>query len=240
MPQDDFFKVDPVEQPQQEQTQETEEVQKIKVGEAEYTQDELDRLVGLGKTAETYEKQYNTKFDKAWSAYGKTTQELKEAKERLAEYEKQKELQKSSQQQLSPEQIEQAKQQLVQLLGGNPITEQNYAKFYVSMREGEKLLDECTNYETEINGEDGRPKFNKDEIIEYMSETGIRKPLAAYRDKYENELKSWETNQLQNAKGKQMYTNDKASEAKQPTQPKIRTQDDLARALSESLYGPQE
>lgn len=231
---DDFFK-----QPEEPKEEVQEEPQKIKLGDKEYTQEELNKYVGLGQTAEQYEKQYNTKFDNAWKAYGKTTQELKEAKAKLEELQS-KVQQPQQSQELTPEQVEVAKKQLNSLLGGEPITQGNFAKMYVAMREGEKLIDECEGLAKEIDGSDGRPKFDKDEIIGYMSETGIRKPLAAYKDKFEEQIKAWETNQLSASKPKDMFTQGVGTGEKAPKEVRPRTEQDLARLLTESLYGPQE
>lgn len=233
---DDFFKQP--EEPKEEAVQE--EPQKIKIGEKEYTQDEINKYVGLGQTAEQYEKQYNTKFDSAWKAYGKTTQELKDAKAKLEELQSKMQQSQNQGQELSPDQVELAKKQLTNLIGGEPITDKNFAKLYVAMREGEKLIDECTGLEKELDGADGRPKFIKDEIINYMSETGIRKPLAAWRDKYEPQLKEWETNQLSAAKPKSMFTQGAGQGEKQPQEVRPKNLDELTRQLTESLYGPQE
>ncbi len=91
--------------------------------------------------------------------------------------------------------------------------------------------------EGEINGEDGRPKFTQDEIINYMSETGIKKPLAAYKDKFEKELEAWQTQQL-SAKPKGMETLKPAGQP-EPKQPKV-NRDNLTQMISEAMYGPQQ
>lgn len=232
---DDFFKQP--EEPKEEVL--LEEPQKIKLGEKEYDQSELNKLVSLGEQAAKIEKDYGS-VDKFVTEAGRRANEIGKYKAQLEDLQNQ--IKKSQQggQELTPEQVEVAKKQLNDLIGGEPITDKNFAKLYLAMREGEKLIDECTGLETEINGEDGRPKFTKDEIISYMSETGIRKPLAAYRDKYESELKAWETSQISQAKPKTMFTQNVSVGEKAPQVVKAKNIDELAKQLTEELYGPQE
>lgn len=215
------------------------EPQPITIGEKQYTQDDLTKLVGLGERAAEIEKNYGS-FDKFVSESGRRADEIGKYKKQLQEIELQKqaeeEARKSAPPTLTPEQIEQARRQLTELLGGEPITQANFTKMYVNMRQGEKLIEECDDLAGEINGQDGRPKFDRDEIITYMAETGIKKPLLAYKDKYENEIKQWEAGQLAK-ESKKMATMEPAGVA-EVRQPKT-TKDNLAQMISESLYGPQ-
>lgn len=229
-----FFSSDPV---QTEAPAET-APEAIKIGEKEYSQEELNKLVSLGEKASEIEKNHGS-FDKYVSEYGRRSKEIGEYKTKLEEMEAQMASMKqaTSAADLSPEQVEIAKKQLNNLLGGEPITQGNFAKMYVAMREGEKLLEECDGLAGEIDGKDGRPKFDRDEIINYMSETGIKKPLAAYKDKYEKELEGWQTNQL-SAKPKGMDTLQPGGE-KQPQEVRP-TRENLNKLMNEALWGAQE
>lgn len=62
---------------------ETTEVEKIKLGDKEYTQDELSQLVGVAEKVNSLESQYNTKLDKVWPEFGRSQNELKSVKEQL-------------------------------------------------------------------------------------------------------------------------------------------------------------
>ena len=78
---DDFFLEEP-------KTEEAEtEPEKIKLGEKEYTQDELSKLVGLGETANELETKWNTKIDRLYPEYTKATQERKELEDKLKDLE---------------------------------------------------------------------------------------------------------------------------------------------------------
>lgn len=50
--------------------------------------------------------------------------------------------------------------------------------------------------ESEYSGSDGRPKYDKVEVEDYMRRKGIWNPLAAYRDLYFDELQDWSIKQI--------------------------------------------
>ena len=213
---------------------------KIKIGEAEYSQADVERLVGLGKIAEEVETKYNTKLDRVYPEYTKSTQKVKDYEIKIAEYEaKLKETQvKDAQtgQPWTPEQKALAKQQLQELLGGEVLTQAQFDQKYVERRSGEKLLEECEGYGDEIDGTDGRPKFDTSEILQHMQETGIRNPLKAYKDKYETQLDEWKTKQIGGVKSPGLVTNTQTTTAKQPPRVRI-TKDNLVQSIRDELYG---
>jgi hypothetical protein len=67
------------------------ESQKIKVGEKEYTQDELNTLVGLGQIAQEVETRYNTKIDRVYPEFTKSQQKLKTYESEIETLRKEKE-----------------------------------------------------------------------------------------------------------------------------------------------------
>lgn len=213
---------------------------KIKVGETEYSPEDVERLVGLGKGVEEIETKYNTKMDRIYPEYTKATQKVKEYETRLAEAEtKLKEVQvKDAQtgQSWTPEQKELAKQQLQELIGGEVLTKGEFERAYIERRAGEKLLEECEEYKDEIDGSDGRPKFDTQEILQYMQETGFRNPLKAYKDKYETQLDEWKTKQIGGVKTPGLVTNTQSSTGKEPPRVRI-TNENLTQAIKDELYG---
>ena len=68
------------------------------------------------------------------------------------------------------------------------------------------------------------PKFDEDEIIDWMKETGIHNPLAAYKDKYESELQDFI---IKRSKGSTSYRSDKTGKKPAPTKKEhnVRTQE---------------
>ena len=71
------------------------------------------------------------------------------------------------------------------------MTADDVRTFYAEQRAAEKLLDRTEKLESDFNGADGRPKFEKIAILEYMRDNGINDPELAYKIKYEKELDAW-------------------------------------------------
>ena len=218
-------------------------VEKIKIGEEEFDQDELKDLIGKGRFAKEVEEKYNTKLDKVWPEYTRTTQELKALKEEKQEWEKQKEEATSLKPQselTEDEQIKQAKLQAKKL--GLLTVDDIDAKVnaYVEQREKAKeILDTCTKLEGEFDGKDGRPKFETQSMLEFMRDEGIRDPKKAYKLKYENEIDQWKEHQIAGAKKPGLYTESGLGGNKEPPVVKL-NKDNLMEALTESLYPSKE
>lgn len=222
----------------QEEQQAQEELEKIKIGETEYEPKQLEEMVQKANKVDEYQKKYNTDFDKAWSSYGKTTQENKTLKEEVEKLraETQTRQQAAAPGELSEEQIQQAREQARKI---GIVTQGDLDNWYQSRRAAEKLLETCGTHEKDITGEDGRPKFVTEEILNHMSETGIKDPLKAYRDKYEPELDKWKESELGKAKGQVLPTLTSSLAPKQPVRPTI-TKDNLQQMIREQLEGNQE
>jgi regulator of replication initiation timing len=226
MAEDKFF--------QEEEQKAQEELDRIKIGEVEYESKELEELVGKGKRLDEFAKKYNTDPDKAWSAYGKTTQENKELKLELDRLREQVKFQSGAQAELTQDQIQAAKDQLKNL---GVVTREGLDQWYQERRSGERLLDECKSYEEEISGDDGRPKFVTNDILTHMAETGMKNPLKAYKDKFEKELDAWKESELNKEKGSVLPTLTTTT-AKQPKTVPV-TKDNLGQLIREQLYGSQ-
>lgn len=209
---------------------------KTKVGEKEYTQDELNQMVGIVDRVREIESHHGS-LDKVVSDFGRRGEEIGRMKSELETLKTQRQTTTSE---WTPEQKTAVKQQIVDILGGEPMTDKQLESWYQNRRSGEKLLEECEHYEGEVDGSDGRPKFDKEKILQHMADTGIRNPMKAYKDKYESELEKWKEGELSKAKGNGMFTQTGANNgAKQPAAVKV-TKDNLGQLMSEALYGPQE
>jgi len=216
----------------QEEEQKAEEaLEKIKIGEAEYDPKELETIIEKGKKVDEYTKKYNTDFDKAWSSYGKTTQENKQLKEELETLRQSSQVKQQVQTtDLTDEQIQQAREQARKI---GIMTQGDMDNWYQSRRSAEKLLEQCSGFESEINGGDGRPKFSSEEILKHMEETGIKNPLKAYKDKYESELDAWKQSELNKERGSSLPTLSTQG-VKQPTRVVV-TKDNIGQLISEQL-----
>jgi len=230
----DFFK-DPEPEPEEPKASE-----KIKVGEKEYSQEELSELVGLGELGREVEQKYNTKLDRVWPEYTRTTQELKQLKEEKVKLEQERLNQKVNQgEQLSEEEVaRQAREQARRIgLALNEDVEQKVTQKVMEVLEARDLLNTCKDYEEEINGKDGRPVFKTQEILQYMDETGIKNPEKAYKDKYETQLDSWKEEQIKKAKPKGLIT-EETSPAGNKIPSEVRpTRDNLDQLVRDALEG---
>jgi len=217
----------------QEEQKAQEEIEKIKIGEAEYDQKELESYIEKGKKVDEYTKKYDTDFDKAWSLYGKTTGENKELKAKLEQLQQQVQTQQAPIGALTEEQKAQARQQLQEIMGGRIIVDKDLDTTLSQREAGKALLDDCKDKESEIDGSDGRPKFVTNDILAYMQETGFRNPLKAYKDKYENELDVWKQSELNKEKGSNLPTLTSMGE-KQPKKVSV-TKENIGELIREQL-----
>lgn len=232
----DFFNKDKDNMDDQNQDQN----QIIEINGRQYSQDDLNSLIGLGEQTRELESKWNTKIDRLMPEYTKTTQELAELRraenERLKAQEDAKKLQEQPADDNQLE-LEETKKLLKGKFG--VITEDEFeTRFkqrYTVERQAERLYDQLTNLASDINGEDGRPKFDSDEILSYMQTTGIPNPEAAYKFKYEKELDAWKEKQIQSVKKPGLFTQDSGNSiVKQPPTVKL-TKDNLINAIKETM-----
>ena len=102
---DKFFEKE--EETKVEETKTTETPEKIKVGEKEYGQEELSRIVGLGELGAELEGKWNTKLDRLYPEYTKSTQELSELRKYKDEQETARTKAKADKgEELSPEEVQ--------------------------------------------------------------------------------------------------------------------------------------
>lgn len=217
---------------------ETTEPEKIKLGDKEYTQDELSQLVGVAQKVTDLENQYNTKLDKVWPAYGQSQNELKSVKEQMERLQNA----ANGNPDMDPESVKQALDQArkIGLVTKEDISEamkQNFREFYKAERETDRLVGDLEGLEKELDGTDGRPKFEKIAVLEYMRENGLKNPMTAYKVMYESQLDSWKTQELTKAKGQGMYTTTQSNTGNKVPNETPTTRDNLNQRVAEALEG---
>lgn len=207
--QDDFFN-------NNEPTTETvqQEVEKIKLGEKEYTQDELKQLVGLGEIGREAEQKYKTRIDRVWPQFQSVINEKKALEEKLSKIESerqtqhQKELEErlkqvqNTQQTTQTQQANGQQQQTVPQLTAEQVREialkqaedlgigpQSIRKIINETLQGQQLINDITAT-IDSAQEEGWIKTNEpvtvEDVLAHMQETGIRNPLKALRDMRED------------------------------------------------------
>ena len=206
---DDKDKENMDENKQEEKTQETEnkeEIEKVKVGEKEYTQEELSSVVGLGETAREFETKWNRKIDQFYPDYTQKSQRLAEfeKKEKEAEDVKLKE-KVETKQELSPEEVKKIALEEADKL--DLIHKGNINQYIASFLQARDLIDDAEGIIAQAD-EDGKPKTTVNDLLAYMEETGIKSPEIAYKNKFESELDEWKSKQLDKVKNPGMKTMD--------------------------------
>lgn len=215
------------------------ETPKIKAGGNEYSQEELDKLVGLGKIASEAEVKYSTKIDKVWPEYTKSQQELKELRKVKEEYEKV-QAEKAKLPENEEQAIKEAKEAAKRLgiLTDDDFEaklETTFGKYYQQERAAERLLEAATKLEKEISGDDGRPAFNTQEVLEYMRDNmgGQGNLETAYKLMHEDKLESWKEQQLSKSKKPGMTTTTvSGGGTKEPPKVKV-TEENLDQLVAE-------
>ena len=224
----DFFD----KQPEPEIVPEHIDPDKIKIGDDEYTQEELSKLVGLGKLGLEAEEKYSTKIDRIWPEFTRTTQEKKELEQRLQEMQN---LKPAAQEDgLTPEQKEIARKQLIELMGGEPMTQKTFNDLYVQRRGAEKLLEDTEAVVSEMR-EQGNPATNVNDLLLHMEQTGIKNPQKAYKDMFEADLDRIKEQKLRSIKPDGMSVIQGSSAgSKQPSPVKV-TKDNISDLLQSTL-----
>lgn len=208
--------------------------EELELGEKKYSQDELQRLVGLGENYSELETKWNTKIDKLMPEFTKKSQRLAEIEPEWESLKKAKEDAEKTPAQgaPTPEEKEQARKALVDLLGGDVVRKQDFDEFYAQRRAAEKLLEDVDGV---INNakEAGKPSTTKEDLLKHMSETGMRNPEKAYKDMFEDQLDKWKEDQMKKVKPSGMFTqSNSAAGSKQPSPTKL-TKDNLASMIAE-------
>jgi len=210
------------------------EPSKIKVGEREYTQDELSSLVGLGETAREIETKQNTKLDRVFPEFTKSRQELKDLKGELEELRSTQERFKQAvtgeteapdPEALKAQAIEQAK-----ALG--LLTADEARTIAREERQAERILEEIENLNADA-AETGKPKVDGRELLEYMQEEGLRSPSVAYKLKFEDQLNAWKQDKLNGIKqpGFETQTASTAGSKEPPTETERLTKSNFGERL---------
>lgn len=223
---------------------------KVVINGEEYTPEEAQELVGLGKKTREYEQKWNTQLDKVWPEYGRITQEHKATQEELAKAREQ--LATFSQKKdagiETPNDTNKARE-AARKLGitfNEDLEKSGYIKkddlpkyfqqFTAEQKAVEKILGDADKYESEITGEDGRPAFNKKAVLAYMQAYQIEDPMQAYEDMYAKQIGAWKEQQVESKKNPSLKTIKEGGGKKEP-KPVAVNDNNVMDLLSERLYG---
>ena len=214
-------------------TEETPAVESFKLGDKEYSQEDLQKLVGLGEMAREAEEKWNTPINKVFPEYTKATQKNKEYEAKIAELQAPKPTENPlPNAQLTSEQKEEAKRQLAELGFG----EDQYRRI---VREELAAKDLISNVNSIVENQSkiGNPATTSQELLTHMQETGIKDPTKAYKDMFETELDAIKEKKLATIKPQGMVTTEASTAgSKMPTNIKV-NRANIAQIVAEALGG---
>lgn len=185
----------------------------LKIGEKEYTQDELESMVSKAQQVDEMESKYNTKFDRVWPEYGKSQSRLRELETELETLRTQA-TKPQEPSEYSEEDIQKAREQAKRI---GIVTEDQFSdhlskqfrQYYEQERSAERIIEQGQRLEGELDGSDGRPKFVLSDVLEYMRDNQLPATYGldrAYRDKFEGQLDSWKIEQFKKQKAEPFVT----------------------------------
>jgi len=248
MSDNNFFNKQDNMQPQGQQAQADDQDQSqapetIALGDKQYTQEDLQRLVNLGEVASEMEEKWNRKVDDLYPEFTRRSQELSETKEQLKEIQTKLDAQVQVKAQAGQEMSEEEQARYVkeQAKKFGIVTDDTFEERYQTRREQERneqlansLIEESTTY-VQKQVSEGKPGISTKDLVDYMDENGILSYEAAYKLKFEKELDDWKMKNLSAGKPSPMYTSVSSNAGgKQPEERKVTTEN-LAAVIQETM-----
>jgi hypothetical protein len=225
---------------------------KVIINGQEFDETEAQDLIDAGKKTREMEQKWNTKLDSVWPEYGRSRETLKQMESELAEAKTELEKFQLKQKEGSetPQDEVKAKEAARKLgivlnedLGQAGYIKKDDLEKYLSERDQNRqaakaVLAEADKLATEINGSDGRPKFNKRAVMAYASTYGKTSLLEAYNEMHDEDLTPWKERQIALQKQKSLKTLG-ANGSKSPNEPKV-NDSNFKDQLKEALWGAKE
>lgn len=234
MAKDDFFEEEKTVDENQPQEQSQQE-ELIKLGDKEYSQEQLQKLVGLGEIGEELEEKWKTKIDRVYPEFTKARQEVEYWKAQASQRQEEETQRKINQgQQLTQEEIK--KQALQQAAELGLMSRDETISTIQNFIQGYTLLNDVNNHLTQME-EDGNPATTSEALLAYMDENGVKDPKKAYKLMFEDELDKIREQKIKSLKPEGLYTQSQSSAGgKQPEPIKV-TKDNLEDVLRAQLRG---
>lgn len=208
--------------------------EKIKVGDDEFTQDELKELVGLGKIGKEAEEKFDTKLDKVWPEFTKSRQELKELREAATQREEAETRTKLAEgKELTPEQQKRVAQEEARKL--DIMLTSDFDKMYAQRRAGERMT-EATEDAVIGAGEKYGIKTTVKDVLEHMAKPESPKvPEKAIKDMFELQIDKWKETELGKKKGAGLVTEETSAAGGKEPDPVKFTRENVLQATREAL-----
>lgn len=208
---------------------ESKEPETVKVGDKEYSQEDLGNLVGLGQKFQEIETKQGQPVNEIIKSWGDRGNRIGELKTELEESKKQ-EINKKEEagEELSPE--EQKRKALVEADNLGLVHKDSINQYIDARLDAVELLAETKQVVTKAE-EDGKPKTDSEALLKHMQGTGIKSPEKAYKDMFETELDTWKEKQLDKIKKPGMVTEDSSTAGSKKPEPVKVNRDNLDKLL---------
>lgn len=196
---------------------ETPPAEKVKIGEEEFTPEQLKEAVGAWKFKKEVEEKHNTSLDKVYPEFTKTTQRVKELEDaeearkvRIAEKKAKQADEELSRKQKEGAQLSPAEIRKVAAEQGL-ITDDNLIGRVLNILEGRRIMREAYKLEKAGNPYNAEelPKFDVKDMLDWMSTTpgmGNVSPETAYKLRYEKDIDAWKSKTISEGKKKGLTT----------------------------------
>lgn len=229
-----FFEEDKKEE---EENGSQEESEKITIGEAEFTQEELEELVGKAKKISEFEEKQGQTWDEVAKSWGQRGERIGEYKKKLEEYEKLIENQSKPQEVVDEEKVKAqviAEAQKFGLVTREELDKQ-LSESYQRLRSGEKTLAKVKRV-IKTAKRSGYPAISEEDLLEYMRDpNNPADPENAYKLKFMKEIREVDEGKLNSIKKRGIMTESKSTAgSKEFTPPKI-TKENLNQLIRDKL-----
>ena len=195
---------------------------KVKIGEREFSQEELNRRIGLSDIALEAEEKYSTKIDRVWPEFTKSRQELAKVNTELEEWKNKPAPVVETKGALSEEEKLVARKQLFDLIGDEPVKKKDFdtavnktVANFLAAKDLSEGIDRAIGEVKETYG----IETNRDAVFDHMQETGFKVPIKAIKDMFEPQIDKWKEEQIN--KVKQPGFNTQAASTAGSKQPQI-------------------
>lgn len=224
----------------------TKEPEKVKVGDTEFTSDELQELIGAGQKLREIEGKQGQPVEKILESWGKRGERLGEWKKATGAQKPEEFLKVAKEKEEKPqEQVDEEKireQVLAEAkkfgLATTEEVERVVKQIYNENRAGEKVL-VSVNKVLRVAKADGKPTTTPEKLLEFMADPSNPKdPEKAYKLMFETELEDWKAQKLGQLKKENMpIEKTTTAGAKEFTPPKLTNRDELREALKVAIRG---
>lgn len=179
----------------------------IKIGDEEYSLEDAQSLIGLGKIGKEAEEKYGTKIDRVWPEFTKKSQRLKELEE--GQGLKPAVPQGDQNETLTKEEAIKAAREI------GLVAVADIPQFINDYMAGQELVKQTSAIAKEAEGKG--IKTDTEAILTYMQNEGVKDPSIAIELMYRPQLKAWEEKQINKVKPEGIITESASNAgAKQP------------------------